>query len=632
MKFLGKGSYGSVHAVRRIADGKLYALKEINIKSMSFREREDAVNEIRILASFKHPNITRYREAFIENDKLYIVTEYADEGDLLNKIKQAKNIRRYFSEEVIWTYFLQICKAIAFLHSKNVLHRDIKCANMFLSAGRVIKVGDLGVAKILNSSEALARTSIGTPYYISPEIYDHLPYGPKSDVWSLGCVLYELCMLTRPFEGSSLPSLSRGVRQGKYKPIPSIYSKQMRGIVDACLQVDPKQRPTVAQILSQPMCMEKVASLHIDNLTLMKKLREEREKEKQIGHVYKEGLGKENERNFEGRETGRNRTNDALILHTPMHNDIPEFELKPTIQIPRVVTSLKQVIKLPSSSYNDNIPSPEIPPPAPKRPNSSSIFNEHAPINPPSLIPLLTLSPSPEHINPIRFHHRALSAPNIDLQLAVQPHISKSPRQNAQSSNANIPTSSSQNSSRGENIDQKLNQFNNAQESANSAADAIASVLAQAMKKDAQVKEPEKQKEKENISNRERDRERDNKNDGIKKSWNGIPNISQGQFISGILNKPSSANVDVSSRVQQVRPLLHLDVQSQPNHIKTTSSSPTNQINILKENRDINECPRPTISWNHVEPTGKGGVIPLQNYSGLMPNDRKEYASKNENT
>ncbi|KAA6377657.1 MAG: putative G2-specific protein kinase nimA [Streblomastix strix] len=362
IKFLGKGSYGSVNSVRRIADGKMYALKEINIKPMSHSEREDAVNEIRILASFKHPNIIRYREAFVENDKLYIVTEYADEGDLLNKIKQAKTLRRYFSEEAIWTYFLQICKAISFLHSKNVLHRDIKCANMFLSAGRVIKVGDLGVAKLLTNSEPLARTSIGTPYYISPEIWNHKPYGPKSDVWSLGCVLYELCTLQRPFEGFSMSALSKNVREGHYKALPPFYSKEIRSIVDSCLHVDPKSRPSVAQILALPISIEKIFQLKIDHLA---EIRKQKERQQLLQAAQQAGVttasdddGMVDEKEYDRRNKEAYDIQQQIIINsnpnTPMSGGPPQFDLKPTIIIPRVaIVNLKKGLKLPGSEYHD---------------------------------------------------------------------------------------------------------------------------------------------------------------------------------------------------------------------------------------------------------------------------------------
>jgi len=153
LKFLGKGSYGSVYKVLRKADGResgwflskiisvrmilgfdRYALKEVNIRYMSQKEREEAVNEIRILASFSHPNIIRYCEAFIEDDKLCIITEFASHGDLLSKIKKRHSTRRYFSEDMIWSFFIQLCVGLQYLHGRNVLHR-VCCEFVSLGVG-----------------------------------------------------------------------------------------------------------------------------------------------------------------------------------------------------------------------------------------------------------------------------------------------------------------------------------------------------------------------------------------------------------------------------------------------------------------------------------------------------------------
>ncbi|KAJ4460880.1 putative Serine/threonine-protein kinase Nek1 [Paratrimastix pyriformis] len=252
LKFLGKGSYGSVSKVLRKRDGREYALKEVNIRYMSQKEREEAVNEIRILACFNHPNIIRYCEAFIEDDKLCIITEYASHGDLLSKIKKRRASRRFFSEETIWSYFIQLCVGLQYLHARNVLHRDIKAANVFLTSGDGVKIGDLGVAKLLKGKDGLARTSIGTPYYLSPEIWQNRPYNNKSDIWSLGCVLYEICTLVRPFDAQSMEGLARRVLSGRFAPLPTTYSSELTNLVASMLALDPKKRPDLTQILVMP--------------------------------------------------------------------------------------------------------------------------------------------------------------------------------------------------------------------------------------------------------------------------------------------------------------------------------------------------------------------------------------------
>ncbi|KAL0212145.1 hypothetical protein RCL1_005771 [Eukaryota sp. TZLM3-RCL] len=251
-QFLGKGSFGTVYKAVRIADSREYALKTLDIQSMSQKEREDAVNECRILASVSHPNIIAYKHAFIENDKLAIVTDLATSGDLLGLIKKFKSRRQFFSEDTVWSFFIQICLGLKALHDRNILHRDLKSANIFLDGEHVVKIGDLGVAKLLKTEDQLAKTSIGTPYYLSPEIWRNRPYNSKSDVWSLGCLLYEMITFRHPFTANDIRSLSNRVLAGKYEAISPRFSKDLRDVVDSMIIVDPHRRPTIDELLQHP--------------------------------------------------------------------------------------------------------------------------------------------------------------------------------------------------------------------------------------------------------------------------------------------------------------------------------------------------------------------------------------------
>lgn len=261
LKLIGKGSFGRVFRAIRPSDNTEYAIKEVNIKVMPQREREDAVNEVRILASVQHQMVIRYFDAFIEQDKLYIVTELARGGDIGAKIKRHSARKELMSEEMIWGFFIQICQGLKNLHKANILHRDIKAQNIFLVTAREVKIGDLGVAKLTKCG--MAHTQIGTPYYMSPEIWRNRPYNKKSDIWSLGCLLYELASLKHPFEARDEKSLAQKVLLGNYAPIPSQYSPELQAMVKMLLVVDPNRRPSIDDILSHPYTQARIADASV---------------------------------------------------------------------------------------------------------------------------------------------------------------------------------------------------------------------------------------------------------------------------------------------------------------------------------------------------------------------------------
>ena len=135
------------------------------------------------------------------------------------------------------------------LHSSNILHRDLKTLNIFLTKENKIKIGDLGGAKILENNTDFATSKVGTPYYLSPEVCEDRPYNNKSDIWSLGCILYEMCSLKHPFEAKNTAALLLKIIKGKYESLPRIYSRSLGEIVHSCLIKDFKKRPTIKSIL-----------------------------------------------------------------------------------------------------------------------------------------------------------------------------------------------------------------------------------------------------------------------------------------------------------------------------------------------------------------------------------------------
>ncbi|CAD8084507.1 unnamed protein product [Paramecium sonneborni] len=251
IKKLGQGSFSAVYKVKRKSDGQEYAMKKVELSGLSIKELNNALNEVRILASLENPYIIGYREAFIKGDILFIVLEYAGGGDLQQKLEyiRKKGQGFYLDEELIWNYIYEMLQGLNELHRKGIYHRDIKCANIFLSQDhKHIKLGDLNVAKVVKANQ-FANTYAGTPYYASPEVWMDQPYDQKCDIWSLGCVIYEMAQLQPPFLANDLFQLQIKIAKGQYEQLNSRYSIELNEFITKCLQISSKQRGSCEELL-----------------------------------------------------------------------------------------------------------------------------------------------------------------------------------------------------------------------------------------------------------------------------------------------------------------------------------------------------------------------------------------------
>ncbi len=248
---LGSGGFSKVYKVRRKVDNQTYALKKVQILNLSEKQKLSSLNEIRVLASIKNKYIINYKEAFLDEKdcSLCLVMEYADGGDLANKIKEHKEKNEYFNEEDIWKIFIQLVKGLKSLHDMGIMHRDIKSSNIFLFTDKTAKLGDLNVCKIL-SNDILGHTQAGTPAYAAPEVWMERPYGLKSDIWSLGCVLYEMVTLRCPFREDNMVKLYNKVLVGEYKKIPNNFSEDLNWIIEHMINSDINKRFSCDEILN----------------------------------------------------------------------------------------------------------------------------------------------------------------------------------------------------------------------------------------------------------------------------------------------------------------------------------------------------------------------------------------------
>ncbi|XP_071481293.1 serine/threonine-protein kinase Nek1-like [Diadema antillarum] len=259
---IGEGSFGKALLVQSKQDGKEYVIKEINISKMKRKEREESKKEVSVLKKMRHPNIVSYAESFEERGNLYIVMDYCDGGDLFKAINNRRGV--LFPEDQVMDWFVQICLALKHVHDRKILHRDIKSQNIFLTRKGIVKMGDFGIARVLNNTMELARTCIGTPYYLSPEICENKPYNNKSDIWALGCVLYEILTLKHAFEAGNMKNLVLKIIRGSYPPVSPRYSYDIRNLVAQLFKRNPRDRPSINSVLKKPFVQKRIQKFLTD--------------------------------------------------------------------------------------------------------------------------------------------------------------------------------------------------------------------------------------------------------------------------------------------------------------------------------------------------------------------------------
>ncbi|KAK3269615.1 Fatty acid 2-hydroxylase [Cymbomonas tetramitiformis] len=257
---ISKGSFGTVFRVTRKADGKIYALKQVDLAGMSKADREEAIDEARVLANLNSKYVIKYYDCFIDGKILNIVMMYASGGTIHSKLQAHRGKR--MPEELVWKYFLQSLLGLMHIHSKRIIHRDIKSLNLFLDKNDDIKVGDMGIAKVLSNSTIFAKTIVGTPYYLSPELCEDKPYNEKSDIWALGVVLYEMATGSHPFDAQNEGALIRKILRGTYAPVQN-RSAGLVEIIKQCLTMNPQRRPDSAALLKNSIVQAKMKAMGI---------------------------------------------------------------------------------------------------------------------------------------------------------------------------------------------------------------------------------------------------------------------------------------------------------------------------------------------------------------------------------
>lgn len=356
LELIGRGSFGCVRKVQRKSDGKLFVRKEVSYDSMNMKERSQLIAEFRILRNLQSENIVQYlhHDHIQDRHLVHLYMEFCQGGDLSAVIKRCKNMNVnnklsgegrlcHVPEDIIWSILTQMLLALYRCHygvdapkvenwqadrndllakidllslertpksvdTRNiVMHRDIKPENIFLSTetalsqingekrddeNHVVKLGDFGLAKSLNPETEFAKTYVGTPYYMSPEVLVDRPYTAQCDIWSLGCVIYELCALRPPFIAKTHLQLQQKIQIGDYPPLPPNYSHKLCQILKLCIVTNPEKRATTHQLLQDPMVKISRKSLELKSQEnrVFAKEREVKFKESQVERIISQKL------------------------------------------------------------------------------------------------------------------------------------------------------------------------------------------------------------------------------------------------------------------------------------------------------------------------------------------------------
>ena len=271
---LTKEQKGSLLKIKGKKNDLYYLLKIVNLNSLSKIEKQNSFNEPKILSTLKHPNIIEYKQSFFDKltNTLNLVMDFPTNGNLSKKISFAIKNEMYLEESIIWEVLTQIIIGLNYLHKKGIIHRNLQTKNIYLSKLRLIKMTDFNCCFIQNKNSSLHQPLIVTSSYTAPELLYKQKFSSKCDIWSVGCIIYEMAALSLPFNGNNEVLFKNLNNSVSFKPIPDFYSNNLKSIIKYMLLLDPSKRPSTSILLNFPNIKETAKKLYITYIQYKKNI------------------------------------------------------------------------------------------------------------------------------------------------------------------------------------------------------------------------------------------------------------------------------------------------------------------------------------------------------------------------
>ena len=318
LKTLGRGAFATCWLAKRLLDNKYVAVKHFHtpLEELDAKLEQSVHAEVESLKLLStHRNVTTYHGFFLEPSSFSLVMEFCESGTLSSLIDEHHEINVHIPEDRIWEIVVQCLDALHHVHQLKIIHRDLKPENILLQGKdkRLVKLCDFGVSSL---SQTMASTTIGTPYYLSPELCEGEMYGTAADMWSFGCCVYELCALERPFHGESLGALVRNIMKNEPKKLSNThYSSDVLEIVSAFLVLESHLRATAETILAWPQVNNQFKRFNVDKENLIE-MAEKEAQETAANWDMQHQIDLQQKEDCNGETKNNNNTNTTLFNTT----------------------------------------------------------------------------------------------------------------------------------------------------------------------------------------------------------------------------------------------------------------------------------------------------------------------------